>query len=55
MYQLAAAELTFTLGRFLRQDVTTVGLRMFVAARGRFPKALGGATVGLHLWHLVYS
>jgi hypothetical protein len=32
-----------------------MGLRMLVTARGRLPKALGSATVGLHLWHLEYS
>ena len=45
------AQLAFSLGLLLSQDVIEMGLGPFEAALTRPPKALGGAPVSLHLGH----
>ena len=55
MHEFAITEVTFTLGALLRQNMTTMRLGALESARGRFTETLGGAPVGLHLRHLLYS
>jgi hypothetical protein len=47
------AQLTLTLGGFLGQDMTHVGMAALYAATTQSIEALFGATLGLHLRHLL--
>jgi len=48
-------QLAFTFGLLLRKNVIEMGLGTLEAALTRPAEALGGAPVGFHLRHFVYS